>query len=124
MVFVNNYMRRAFLGSPFGGVKGSGFGRENAAGDAGLSFGALEEASRLPSGRGVQTGLAAAGLTAASPGSASRQETGPHRACGRLARQSEVARAPRRRKPGLFADSAPQAALDGNLDPLTDSPSS
>src|SRR5439155_25638210 len=30
MVFVNNYMRRAFLGSPFGGVKGSGFGRENA----------------------------------------------------------------------------------------------
>lgn len=31
MVFVNNYMRRAFLGSPFGGVRGSGFGRENAA---------------------------------------------------------------------------------------------
>jgi acyl-CoA reductase-like NAD-dependent aldehyde dehydrogenase len=31
MVFVNNYMRRVFLGSPFGGVKGSGFGRENAA---------------------------------------------------------------------------------------------
>ena len=31
MVFVNNYMRKAFLGSPFGGVKGSGFGRENAA---------------------------------------------------------------------------------------------
>ncbi len=31
MVFVNNYMRRSFLGSPFGGVKGSGFGRENAA---------------------------------------------------------------------------------------------
>jgi acyl-CoA reductase-like NAD-dependent aldehyde dehydrogenase len=29
MIFVNNYMRRAFLGSPFGGVKGSGFGREN-----------------------------------------------------------------------------------------------
>jgi acyl-CoA reductase-like NAD-dependent aldehyde dehydrogenase len=29
MVFVNNYMRRSFLGSPFGGVKGSGFGREN-----------------------------------------------------------------------------------------------
>ena len=28
MVFVNNYMRRAFLGTPFGGVKGSGFGRE------------------------------------------------------------------------------------------------
>lgn len=31
MVFVNNYMRRAFLGSPFGGMKASGFGRENAA---------------------------------------------------------------------------------------------
>jgi|TARA_B110000503_G_scaffold21953_1_gene33620 acyl-CoA reductase-like NAD-dependent aldehyde dehydrogenase len=30
MVFVNNYMRRSFLGAPFGGVKGSGFGRENA----------------------------------------------------------------------------------------------
>jgi acyl-CoA reductase-like NAD-dependent aldehyde dehydrogenase len=30
MIFVNNYLRRAFLGSPFGGVKGSGFGRENA----------------------------------------------------------------------------------------------
>jgi acyl-CoA reductase-like NAD-dependent aldehyde dehydrogenase len=30
MVFVNNYMRRAFLGSPFGGQKESGFGRENA----------------------------------------------------------------------------------------------
>ncbi|MDZ5086967.1 MULTISPECIES: aldehyde dehydrogenase family protein [Mycobacteriaceae] len=31
MIFVNNYMRRSFLGSPFGGQKGSGFGRENAA---------------------------------------------------------------------------------------------
>ncbi|ORA53120.1 aldehyde dehydrogenase [Mycolicibacterium chubuense] len=31
MIFVNNYMRRSFLGSPFGGMKGSGFGRENAA---------------------------------------------------------------------------------------------
>jgi acyl-CoA reductase-like NAD-dependent aldehyde dehydrogenase len=31
MIFVNNCMRRAFLGTPFGGVKGSGFGRENAA---------------------------------------------------------------------------------------------
>lgn len=31
MVFVNQYMRRSFLGSPFGGIKGSGFGRENAA---------------------------------------------------------------------------------------------
>ena len=29
MVFVNNYMRRTMLGSPFGGQKGSGFGREN-----------------------------------------------------------------------------------------------
>jgi acyl-CoA reductase-like NAD-dependent aldehyde dehydrogenase len=30
MVFVNNYTRRSFIGSPFGGVKGSGFGREYA----------------------------------------------------------------------------------------------
>jgi acyl-CoA reductase-like NAD-dependent aldehyde dehydrogenase len=30
MIFVNNYMRRSFLGAPFGGIKGSGFGRENA----------------------------------------------------------------------------------------------
>jgi acyl-CoA reductase-like NAD-dependent aldehyde dehydrogenase len=30
MVFVNNYTRRAYIGSPFGGVKGSGFGREYA----------------------------------------------------------------------------------------------
>ncbi|MFC0439999.1 aldehyde dehydrogenase [Kutzneria buriramensis] len=29
MIFVNNYLRRSFLGSPFGGVKASGFGREN-----------------------------------------------------------------------------------------------
>jgi acyl-CoA reductase-like NAD-dependent aldehyde dehydrogenase len=27
MVFVNNYLRRAFPGSPFGGVKGSGAAR-------------------------------------------------------------------------------------------------
>ncbi|UOZ03470.1 aldehyde dehydrogenase [Amycolatopsis sp. WQ 127309] len=31
MIFINNYMRRSFLGSPFGGNKGSGFGRENSA---------------------------------------------------------------------------------------------
>jgi acyl-CoA reductase-like NAD-dependent aldehyde dehydrogenase len=31
MVFVNNYTRRNFIGSPFGGVKGSGYGREYAA---------------------------------------------------------------------------------------------
>jgi acyl-CoA reductase-like NAD-dependent aldehyde dehydrogenase len=28
MVFVNQYTRRTFIGSPFGGVKGSGYGRE------------------------------------------------------------------------------------------------
>jgi acyl-CoA reductase-like NAD-dependent aldehyde dehydrogenase len=28
MVFVNNYTRRSFIGTPFGGVKGSGYGRE------------------------------------------------------------------------------------------------
>ena len=31
MVFVNQYTRRTFVGSPFGGVKGSGFGREYSA---------------------------------------------------------------------------------------------
>jgi acyl-CoA reductase-like NAD-dependent aldehyde dehydrogenase len=50
MVFINNYMRRSFLGSPFGGVKGSGFGREN-------SLQTLHEFVRaknvrFPSGRG------------------------------------------------------------------------
>jgi acyl-CoA reductase-like NAD-dependent aldehyde dehydrogenase len=51
MVFINNYMRRSFLGSPFGGVKGSGFGREN-------SLQTLHEFVRaknvrFPSGRGA-----------------------------------------------------------------------
>ncbi len=31
MVFVNQYTRRTFIGSPFGGVKGSGYGREYSA---------------------------------------------------------------------------------------------
>lgn len=31
MVFVNNYFRASLLGSPFGGVKSSGYGREGAA---------------------------------------------------------------------------------------------
>ena len=51
MVFVNNYMRRAFLGSPFGGVKGSGFGRENALET--LHEFVRSKNVRFPSGRGV-----------------------------------------------------------------------
>jgi acyl-CoA reductase-like NAD-dependent aldehyde dehydrogenase len=50
MVFVNNYMRRSFLGAPFGGVKGSGFGRENAAET--LHEFVRAKNVRFPSGRG------------------------------------------------------------------------
>jgi acyl-CoA reductase-like NAD-dependent aldehyde dehydrogenase len=50
MVFVNNYMRRSFLGSPFGGVKASGFGRENAVET--LREFVRSKNIRFPSGRG------------------------------------------------------------------------
>jgi acyl-CoA reductase-like NAD-dependent aldehyde dehydrogenase len=50
MVFINNYMRRAFLGSPFGGQKGSGFGRENAVET--LHEFVRSKNIRFPSGRG------------------------------------------------------------------------
>ena len=51
MVFVNNYMRRSFLGAPFGGVKGSGFGRENAIET--LHEFVRSKNVRFPSGKGV-----------------------------------------------------------------------
>lgn len=50
MVFVNNYMRRSFLGAPFGGQKGSGFGRENAVET--LHEFVRSKNVRFPSGRG------------------------------------------------------------------------
>jgi acyl-CoA reductase-like NAD-dependent aldehyde dehydrogenase len=51
MIFVNNYMRRSFLGAPFGGVKGSGFGRENAVET--LHEFVRSKSVRFPSGRGT-----------------------------------------------------------------------
>ncbi len=51
MVFVNNYTRRNFIGSPFGGVKGSGYGREYAA-ETMHEFVRAKNV-RYPSGRGV-----------------------------------------------------------------------
>lgn len=51
MVFVNNYTRRNFVGSPFGGVKGSGYGREYGA-DTLMEFVRAKNV-RYPSGHGV-----------------------------------------------------------------------
>jgi len=51
MVFVNNYTRRNFIGSPFGGVKGSGYGREY--GRDTLHEFVRAKNVRYPSGRGV-----------------------------------------------------------------------
>jgi len=54
MVFVNNYTRRNFIGSPFGGVKGSGYGREYAA-ETMMEFVRAKNV-RYPSGRGTIAG--------------------------------------------------------------------
>ncbi|MDE3107545.1 MAG: aldehyde dehydrogenase family protein, partial [Acidobacteriota bacterium] len=51
MVFVNNYTRRNFIGSPFGGVKGSGYGREYAA-ETMMEFVRAKNV-RFPSGHGT-----------------------------------------------------------------------
>ncbi len=54
MVFVNNYTRRTYIGSPFGGVKGSGFGREYA--PETLHEFVRAKNVRFPSGRGPVPG--------------------------------------------------------------------
>lgn len=54
MVFVNNYTRRNYIGSPFGGVKGSGYGREY--GPETLHEFVRAKNVRYPSGRGVISG--------------------------------------------------------------------
>ena len=54
MVFVNNYTRRNFIGSPFGGVKGSGYGREY--GPETLHEFVRAKNVRFPSGRGAIPG--------------------------------------------------------------------